>query len=98
MKARFVDGSAFLGKPYTVEQLATALLVHFRINAHKNGQQCRAVQLSSVQFNPQRRLLESRSLWPRRQGHRMIRNVRFWHKADIGLTDLSQVKFCQCEL
>ena len=37
MKARFIEGSAFLGKPYTVEQLATALLVHFRINAHKNG-------------------------------------------------------------
>ncbi len=32
MKARFVEGSAFLEKPYTVEQLATALLVHFRIN------------------------------------------------------------------
>ncbi len=37
MKARFVEGSAFLEKPYTVEQLATALLVHFRINSHKNG-------------------------------------------------------------
>ena len=32
MKARFVEGSAFLEKPYTVEQLTTALLVHFRIN------------------------------------------------------------------
>ncbi len=37
MKARFVEGSAFLEKPYTVEQLATALLVHFRINAQKDG-------------------------------------------------------------
>ena len=33
MKARFVEGSAFLEKPYTVEQLATALVVHFRINS-----------------------------------------------------------------
>ena len=32
MKARFVEGSAFLDKPYTVEQLATALVVHIRIN------------------------------------------------------------------
>jgi len=33
MKARFVEGSAFLEKPYTVEELATALVVHFRINS-----------------------------------------------------------------
>jgi CheY-like chemotaxis protein len=35
MKTRFVEGSAFLEKPYTTEQLATALLVHFRINHHR---------------------------------------------------------------
>ena len=33
MKARFVEGSAFLEKPYTIERLATALVVHFRINS-----------------------------------------------------------------
>jgi len=31
-RARFVQGSAFLPKPYTVEQLLTALSVHFRIS------------------------------------------------------------------
>ena len=31
-RARFVTGSAFLPKPYTVEQLLTALSVHFRIS------------------------------------------------------------------
>jgi CheY-like chemotaxis protein len=31
-RARFVEGSAFLPKPYTVEQLLTALSVHFRIS------------------------------------------------------------------
>src|SRR5262249_828890 len=31
MKARFVKNSAFLPKPYTVEQLLTTLSVHFRI-------------------------------------------------------------------
>jgi CheY-like chemotaxis protein len=31
MKARFVKNSAFLPKPYTVEELLTALSVHFRI-------------------------------------------------------------------
>jgi CheY-like chemotaxis protein len=31
-RARFVKGSAFLQKPYTVEQLITALSVHFRIS------------------------------------------------------------------
>jgi len=31
MKARFVKHSAFLAKPYTVEQLLTTLSVHFRI-------------------------------------------------------------------
>jgi DNA-binding NtrC family response regulator len=36
MKARFVEGSAFLEKPYTAEQLATALVVHFRINSVSN--------------------------------------------------------------
>jgi DNA-binding NtrC family response regulator len=36
MKARFVEGSAFLEKPYTVEQLATSLVVHFRINSHNH--------------------------------------------------------------
>jgi CheY-like chemotaxis protein len=35
MKTRFVEGSAFLEKPYTTEQQATALLVHFRINHHR---------------------------------------------------------------
>ena len=32
MKARFVKNSAFLAKPYTVEQLITALSVHFKIS------------------------------------------------------------------
>jgi CheY-like chemotaxis protein len=32
MKARFVQSSAFLPKPYTVEQLLTTLTVHFRIS------------------------------------------------------------------
>jgi hypothetical protein len=32
MKARFVKSSAFLAKPYTVEQLLATLSVHFRIN------------------------------------------------------------------
>ena len=32
MKARFVKNSAFLAKPYTVEQLLTTPSVHFRIN------------------------------------------------------------------
>ena len=31
MKARFAKNSAFLPKPYTVEQLLTTLSVHFRI-------------------------------------------------------------------
>jgi two-component system, cell cycle sensor histidine kinase and response regulator CckA len=31
MKARFVKKSAFLPKPYTIEQLLTTLLVHFKI-------------------------------------------------------------------
>ena len=31
MKARFAKSSAFLAKPYTVEQLLTTLSVHFRI-------------------------------------------------------------------
>jgi DNA-binding NtrC family response regulator len=31
MKARFAKNSAFLAKPYTVEQLLTTLSVHFRI-------------------------------------------------------------------
>jgi DNA-binding NtrC family response regulator len=31
MKAMFVEGSALLEKPYTVEQLATSLTVHFGI-------------------------------------------------------------------
>ena len=37
MKARFVKNSAFLQKPYTVEQLLTTLSVHFRISpkAHR---------------------------------------------------------------
>jgi DNA-binding NtrC family response regulator len=32
MKAMFVERSALLEKPYTVEQLLTSLSVHFRIN------------------------------------------------------------------
>ena len=32
MKARFVKNSAFLAKPYTVEQFLATLSVHFRIN------------------------------------------------------------------
>jgi DNA-binding NtrC family response regulator len=32
MKARFVKSSAFLAKPYTVEQLLTTLSVHFSIS------------------------------------------------------------------
>jgi CheY-like chemotaxis protein len=32
MKARFVSKSAFLAKPYTVEELSTALCAHFQIN------------------------------------------------------------------
>jgi CheY-like chemotaxis protein len=39
MKARFVKNSAFLAKPYTVEELITALSVNFKISpqpkAHK---------------------------------------------------------------
>jgi len=31
-RARFVEGSALLPKPYTVEQLITSLSVHFRIS------------------------------------------------------------------
>ncbi len=31
-RARFVEGSALLPKPYTVEQLITTLSVHFRIS------------------------------------------------------------------
>jgi two-component system, response regulator PdtaR len=32
MQAQFVSKSAFLAKPYTVEELSTALSVHFKIN------------------------------------------------------------------
>jgi hypothetical protein len=32
MQAQFVSKSAFLAKPYTVEELSTALSVHFEIN------------------------------------------------------------------
>jgi hypothetical protein len=32
MKVRFVKNSAFLAKPYAVEQLLTTLSVHFRIS------------------------------------------------------------------
>jgi DNA-binding NtrC family response regulator len=35
MKARFVKSSAFLAKPYTVEQLLTTLSVHFRISPRR---------------------------------------------------------------
>jgi DNA-binding NtrC family response regulator len=38
MKARFVKNSAFLAKPYTVEQLLTTLSVHFRINPQARRQ------------------------------------------------------------
>jgi DNA-binding NtrC family response regulator len=38
MKALFVKGSALLEKPYTVDQLAAALAVHFRVRpASKPG-------------------------------------------------------------
>ena len=38
MKARFVKNSAFLPKPYTVEQLRTTLSVHFRISPQARRQ------------------------------------------------------------
>jgi CheY-like chemotaxis protein len=38
MKARFVKNSAFLAKPYTVEQLLTTLSVHFRISPQARHQ------------------------------------------------------------
>lgn len=38
MKARFVKHSAFLAKPYTVEQLLTTLTVHFRISPQPGRQ------------------------------------------------------------
>jgi len=31
MKARFVEKSAFLPKPYTVDELLTTLSVHFKV-------------------------------------------------------------------
>jgi CheY-like chemotaxis protein len=37
MKAMMVDKSAVLEKPYTVDQLQTALTVHFGINPNPNG-------------------------------------------------------------
>jgi CheY-like chemotaxis protein len=38
MKARFAKNSAFLPKPYTVEQLLTTLSVHFRISPQQRRQ------------------------------------------------------------
>jgi CheY-like chemotaxis protein len=38
MKARFVKNSAFLPKPYSVEQLLTTLSVHFRISSQARRQ------------------------------------------------------------
>jgi CheY-like chemotaxis protein len=38
MKARFVKHSAFLAKPYTVEQLLTTLSVHFQISPQQRRQ------------------------------------------------------------
>ena len=38
MKARFVKNSAFLPKPYTVEQLLATLSVHFRISPQARRQ------------------------------------------------------------
>jgi CheY-like chemotaxis protein len=38
MKARFVRRSAFLPKPYTVEELLTTLSVHFKINPQPHKQ------------------------------------------------------------
>ncbi len=35
MKARFVDNSAFLAKPYTVEELLTTLAKHFKISPQR---------------------------------------------------------------
>jgi len=42
MKARFVKNSAFLAKPYTVEQLLTTLSVHFRISPQARRQPANA--------------------------------------------------------
>jgi CheY-like chemotaxis protein len=41
MKARFAKNSAFLPKPYTVEQLLTTLSVHFRISPQQRRQPVR---------------------------------------------------------
>jgi len=38
MKARFVKNSAFLPKPYTVEQLLATLSAHFRISPQARRQ------------------------------------------------------------
>ena len=38
MKARFVNNSAFLAKPYTVEELLTTLSVHFKISPTASAQ------------------------------------------------------------
>jgi hypothetical protein len=38
MKARFVKNSAFLPKPYTVEQLLATLSVHFGISPQQRCQ------------------------------------------------------------
>jgi hypothetical protein len=38
MKARFAKNSAFLPKPYTVEQLLTTLTVYFRISPQARRQ------------------------------------------------------------
>jgi DNA-binding NtrC family response regulator len=37
MKALFVENSAFLAKPYTVDQLQTSLLVNFSVKPHPPG-------------------------------------------------------------
>jgi DNA-binding response OmpR family regulator len=42
MKARFVKNSAFLAKPYTVEQLLATLAVHFRVSPQARRQSVNA--------------------------------------------------------
>src|SRR5215831_3771779 len=42
MKARFVKNSAFLAKPYTVEQLLATLAVHFRVSPQARRQSVHA--------------------------------------------------------
>ena len=68
-----------MDKPYTVEQLATALVVHFRINVRRPSlSRAKVARLA-------RRLINNGSI----SGTEFVAiitstvNVRFWHKADI---------------